>query len=197
MIGHISEALAKKWVSKEIISKEDYELYHYGLFVVLSSLELLIFTLILGILLKIIIPSLVFFAIFFAIRRFAGGLHAKTELHCQIITLLLLFSSIAVIKYFLYNPNIDCKYFLIFYFVSALLLSLFSPADTPQKPLDVQEKMKFKKIIGCLNFAFLIINFILIYFKIESIYVPIVCAFVLETILVILGRLFNHRLKEN
>lgn len=196
MIGHISEALAKKWVSKEIISKEDFELYRYGLFVVLSSLELLIFTLILGIFFKIIIPSLVFFIVFFIIRRFAGGLHAKTELHCQIITLLLLFSSIAVMKYFLSNSNIDYKYFLILYFVSALLLSLFSPADTPQKPLDFKEKIKFKKIIGCLSLAYLIINFILMHFKINYMYVPIVCAFVLETFLVILGRFFNHRLKD-
>lgn len=196
MIGHISEILAKKWVSKKIISEDDFELYRYGLFVVLSSLELLIFTLLLGILLKIIMPSLVFFAVFFTIRRFAGGLHAKTELHCQIITLLLLFSSIAVIKYFLSNPNIDYKYFLILYIVSAILLSLCSPADTPQKPLDFRERIKFKKIIGCLSLAFLLINFILMQFKIDFMYVPIVCAFVLETLLVILGRFFNHRLKD-
>lgn len=196
MINDISKKIAQKWISKNIISKEDFELYHYGLFVIITSLELMVFTLILGILFKIIIPSLVFFAVFFTIRRFAGGLHAKTELHCQILTLLLLFFSIAVIKYFLSNPNIDYKYFLILYIVSALLLSLCSPADTPQKPLDFRERIKFKKIIGCLSLAFFLINFILMQFKIDFIYVPIVCAFVLETLLVILGRFFNHRLKD-
>ena len=53
MINNISEFIAQKWVDKNIISEEDYELYHYGWFVVLSDLWLFIFTLIIGVIFDI------------------------------------------------------------------------------------------------------------------------------------------------
>lgn len=195
MINNISELIAKKWVLKNMISENEYELYHYGLFVVLSDLWLFIFTLMMGVIFKIALSSVVFFVIFFVIRRFAGGFHAKTELHCQMISLSFLFLSVLTIKYLFFC--ISGKYLLVINLVCVIVLNLVSPADTPQKPLTISERKMFKRITGFIGMVFLVINGILSYFKVQFIGAPIVCAFVLETILVIFGRLFNKRLADS
>ncbi len=195
MINNISERIAHKWVQKKIISEEDYELYHYGWFVVLTDLWLFASTLILGIIFNITLPSVFFFVTFFVIRRFAGGYHAKTELQCQIMSLSFLFLSILAMKFLLFN--IDDIYLIILNLICVILLPIFSPADTPQKPLSLNERKKFKKIISIISIILLIADFILIYYGIDFIAVPVICAFILETVLVILGRLLNHRLAED
>lgn len=195
MINNISEFIAQKWVDKNIISKEDYELYHYGWFVVLSDLWLFAFTLILGVIFNIILSSVVFFVTFFLIRRFAGGYHAKTELHCQIISLSFLFLSVVAIKYLFFN--IGNSYLFIIDLICVVVLPLISPAGTPQKPLSLNERKQFKKITGCISIVSFLVNCILLHFNVKFVAVAIICAFVLETILVIFGRLLNHRLVEN
>ena len=79
MIGTFSEQLAKILVNKKHIDKADFELYHYGLFIVLSELFLFSFCVFAGLSLKITSQSIVFFAAFLFVRRYAGGLHVKTE----------------------------------------------------------------------------------------------------------------------
>lgn len=195
MINNISESIAKRWVDKNIIPEEDYELYHYGWFVVLSDLWLLAFTLILGVLFNITSSSIVFFVTFFIIRRFAGGYHAKTELHCQIISLSFLFLSVTAIKYLFFN--IGNNYLFVIDLICVVVLPLVSPADTPQKPLSLNERKQFKKITGCIGIISFAVNCILLHFNVKFIAVAIICAFVLETILVIFGRLLNHRLIED
>ncbi len=195
MINNISEFITQNWVNKNIISKEDYELYHYGWFVVLSDLWLFAFTLIFGVIFNITLSSIVFFVTFFLIRRFAGGFHAKTELHCQLISLSFLFFCIVAIKYLFIN--IDNSYLFIIDLICVIVLPLVSPADSPQKPLTLNERKQFKRIVTYIGVILFATNCILLYFKIKFVAVAIICAFVLETILVIFGRLLNHRLAEN
>lgn len=194
-MNSLSELITKRWVAKNIIPEEDYELYHYGWFIVLSDLCLFAFTLILGIIFDVVLSSIIFFVTFFFIRRFAGGYHVKTEMHCLTLSFSFLLLSIIAIKFFFIN--IMGEYLLIINLICVIALSFFSPADTPQKPLSSAERKRFKIIISIIGVIFLILDCILIYFEINYIAIPIICAFVLETILVILGRLLNHRLAEN
>lgn len=194
MINKLSESITKNWMEKDVIESEDYELYHYGLFIVLSEVLFLLFTLLVGAIFNITLPSIVFFVTFSIIRRFAGGFHAKTELHCQIISLSFLFFSVVTIKYsskHINDFNIICGVL-----ICMILLILFSPSDTPQKPLSISERKMFKKITFFVSIIFFVIIFALLEYNIKVYAIAIVCAFLLETVLVILGRMFNNRLVE-
>lgn len=194
MINKLSESIAKKWIERNVIESEDYELYHYGLFIVLSEVLFLLFTLLVGAIFNITLPSIVFFVTFSIIRRFAGGFHAKTELHCQIISLSFLFFSVVTIKYsskYINDFNVICGVL-----ICMILLILFSPSDTPQKPLSISERKMFKKITFFVSIIFFVIIFALLKYNIKEYAIAIVCAFLLETVLVILGRMFNNRLVE-
>lgn len=194
MISNISEKITQRWIQKNIIPQEDYELYHYGLFVILSDALLFTFTLSLGIILKIAFPSIAFFVSFFVIRRFAGGFHAKTELHCQLISLSFLFLSIAAIKCL--TVYIDSKYILLIGAISAALLFYLSPSDTPQKQLSKSERKMFRRYTGYVSVAFLAVVCALLYFNVRVFAIAIVCALVLEAVLVAFGRALNHRLAD-
>ena len=131
-MNKISICITNKMLEKEIISNDDFELYHYGLFIILSDTFLCAFCLLSGIVLSIPLQSILFFFSFFVLHRFAGGFHANKELHCQIITLSSFLLCMIGIKNF--NNNL-LKPFIIIFVICCFILIAFSPADTPQKEL--------------------------------------------------------------
>ena len=77
---------------------------------------------------------------------------------------------------------------------SSVLLVILSPADTPQKPIKPKERVVFKKI----TLTTVVIGFILvIILNLFRAYIyanTVVIAIVMQTISVILGKLFNKNL---
>ena len=194
MIGTFSEQLAKILVNKKHIDKADFELYHYGLFIVLSELFLFSFCVFAGLSLKITSQSIVFFAAFLFVRRYAGGLHVKTERKCLALTLTSLLISIVLIKVSLIYSNL--LFVIAIQLVCSILLPIISPADTPQKKLSDKERKVFKGITIAILIVFAVTNALLLYFRLSRYAVPVVYAVLLETILVVLGKIFNGRLAE-
>ena len=195
MIGSLSEKLAKVLVSKKHIEQDDFELYHYGLFIVLSELFLFSFCVFTGLLLKITFESIVFFGAFLLIRRYAGGLHVKTEPKCLAFSLTSLLISIIFIKISLMYASI--LFCIALQLICSILLPIISPADTPQKKLSANERKVFKKITVAILITFAAIEALLYYLSLNRFAIPIAYAIFLETVLVILGRIFNGRLAEN
>ncbi|MDE6385378.1 MAG: accessory gene regulator B family protein [Eubacterium sp.] len=194
MIGTFSEQLAKVLVNKKHIDKEDFELYHYGLFIVLSELFLFSFCVFAGLLLKITSQSIVFFTAFLFVRRYAGGLHVKTEPKCLALTLTSLLISIVLIKVSLIYTN--PLFAIAIQLICSILLPIISPADTPQKKLSDKERKVFKRITIAILIVFAAANALLLYFRLSRYAIPVVYAVLLETILVVLGKMFNGRLAE-
>lgn len=194
MINNLSKKITKELVKRNILSQDDFELYHYGFFIALSDLWLLTFTIIVGILLKAIVLSLVFFFSFFLIRRFAGGFHAKTEWQCQIYSLSSLLLSLICAKYLLIN--LSGKHLLMLCLAGVIITTLLSPVDTYEKELSQNERKKFKSITFCIGGALLLLNYILFNFKIQIACTGITTAYLLESILLIFGKLFNKSKKR-
>lgn len=191
MISKISNKITERLVQKNVISEDETELFHYGLFVIFSELSALIYCLFFGTVLKITLVSALFYVIFLVLHRFAGGFHVKTELCCQIITSLILLMGIVGIKL---SALVDFGYLMVICAISSVLLVILSPADTPQKPIETQDRVVFKKIIlitVVIGFVLVILlNFIGAYMYANT----IVIAIVMQTISVILGKLFNKKL---
>lgn len=194
MINKISEKLTYKLIENCVIKNGEYELYHYGLFLLISEIWLLCYCLLIGAILKILLPSILFYFVFFCVHRFSGGFHAKSELHCQIITLsFFLFSIIAIKQSVQTNPIVLIG----IYLCSSTILIALSPADTPQKPLSKKEKLLFKKI----TLLIVIIDFIaIVLLNIQYMYLyanAIIVAVLLQTLSITCGRLFNKKLLSN
>lgn len=194
MISKLSAKVTKHLITINVISNDDFDLYNYGLFILFSEIFLLVYCLIVGAIFKIICPIILFYIVFFIAHRFSGGVHLKTELHCQIITLLFFLVGIIAIKQ---SSLLSYEVLTGFYIICAAILIILCPADTPQKPLTDKEKILFKKITLLIVVVGLITTVILNLKTMHLYSNAIIVAIVWQTISVICGKLFNKRLLTN
>lgn len=83
MISKLSKRIAQYLADKNKIDGDEIDLYHYGLFVMISEFFLMFCSLVIGIIFKIPLQGVIFYLVFFLTHRYAGGFHAKTEFYCH------------------------------------------------------------------------------------------------------------------
>jgi accessory gene regulator B len=191
MFNRLSSCITAKLVSKGAISSDEFELYHYGLFIILTESFLGIYCLVTGVLLAIPLESFVFYFVFMLVHRVSGGYHAKTELQCQIVTLISFLLCIIGIKAL---QGVPLSLLFVLYAICLVVLGCIAPADTPEKPLDKEEKAKFRKLTVMVILILLLIIVIMVVLKIKKTWInSIVFSTILETISVTMGRILNHK----
>ncbi len=143
MISNLSTKIVNRMIRKSIINDTERELYTYVLFMLLSQTLYFILTIIFGVLLNIVLESVVFYVAFQFIRTNAGGIHASSELKCEVATTVSIFLCLGIVKLCdLYNLKLII---LVLTIVAAVLIFLLCPLDTPEKPLTIKEKKFFRK----------------------------------------------------
>lgn len=187
MISKVSSKIVSVLASRSVINKDDAELYDYGFFILLSQLLYFIIALATGIILKIIPQSVIFYLVFLLIRKYAGGYHASTEARCEIFSTLLIVGSITVAKL---SEIYDFKIaLLVISAVSAVCIFIFSPLDTPEKPLSQKEFNYFRKISWLILLAIIISITVSYILKLNFITVPCCMSLILESILLSAGKI--------
>lgn len=83
-------------IAAEIVESDDYEIYSYGIFVVLFNVICVLNIIIIGFLLNNIKYSLLFLFLFIPLRILLGGFHCKTPIRC-----VLFFDTLFIITYFI------------------------------------------------------------------------------------------------
>lgn len=187
MISKVSSKIVSVLASRSVINKDDAELYDYGFFILLSQLLYFIIALATGIILKIIPQSVIFYLVFLLIRKYAGGYHASTEARCEIFSTLSIVGSITVAKL---SEIYDFKIvLLVISAVSAVCIFIFSPLDTPEKPLSQKEFNYFRKISWLILLAIIISITVSYILKLNFITVPCCMSLILESILLSAGKI--------
>lgn len=187
MISKLSAYLTEKMLSNGTISKDDKELYIYGLFMLISHLMFLIITCIFGLVLGCVFESIIFYVSFQFIRKYAGGYHASTEIRCEIFSILSILACIVVIKL---SKTYDFQTVLLLITTfSAVCIFIFCPLDTPEKPLSNKELKYFKKISWLILFtitALIVVSYI---FEWGYIFSSCCMSLILESILLFAGKI--------
>lgn len=195
MINKLSNYLTEKLLSNGTISDEDKELYIYGLFMLLSQIMFFIITCIFGLVLNCIIESIIFYIAFQLIRRYAGGYHASTETKCEILSTLSILVCIVVIRL---SKTYDIQtILLIISIVSAVCIFVFCPLDTPEKPLSDKEFKYFRKVSWLILFVILVAIVVSYVFKFQMVTVPCCLSLILESILLVAGKIKRITQKKN
>ena len=190
MINSLSNKFSMYLCKRNYITKEDCELYTYGFFILFSNIFFTILILLFGIFFRRIPECLVFHISFRAIRNFAGGYHADTETRCEIFTSLCLFFASFLISLSA-NQTIQ-QTVLIASLISIPIILILSPLDTPEKTLDANEKRRYRKISHIIVTLIVSVIIVALYFKITILLVPCCLSLVLESILLILGKIKGH-----
>lgn len=187
MISKLSSYLTEKLLSNGTISEEDKDLYIYGLFMLISHLMFFIINCVFGLILGCFIESIIFYIAFQFIRKYGGGYHASSETVCEISSTLSILVCIIII---MLSKVYDFQtILLIISAISAVCIFVFSPLDTPEKPLSDKEFKYFRKVSWLILFAITIAIVVSYVFKFQIVTVPCCLSLVLESILLVAGKI--------
>lgn len=187
MINKLSKYFTDKLFLNGAITEEEQELYIYGFFMLLSQFMYLVLACIFGLILGCFFESIIFYIAFQFIRRYAGGYHAATETRCEILSTLSILACIVVIKLSkIYDfQNI----LLIISAISSVCIFFLCPLDTPEKPLSDKEFKYFRKISWIVLFIIVVAIIVTYCFNIELVLLPCCMSLILESLLLIAGKL--------
>ena len=187
MTSWIADRIVQMLITSSLIEEGDWELYSYGFFMIIGRIYYFFVTVVTGLLMGIPFESALFYVVFMVLRTYAGGVHAKTEIACSVLTTLAMISSVLGIKQL---ELLDNSLFpLLMLGTGSLCILLFSPMDTNEKPLDEQEQGKYKAICVVIVLMCIIVALISQLFSIHRIFYAIVCSIFLESILLIVGKI--------
>ena len=176
MENKLAKWICRRLRAKQAIDEEYEEVYVYGLEIIFSCLISTSIILIIGILIKQIIPTLVFLFTFVLIRQYTGGYHANSYLLCKLCTVMSFGISVSLANIF----PISRLAFLVLMVIGCLFIWLFGPIENVHKPLTDQEKKKHK-ITGLTLFViWSVIGFVF------SFVIPLICNTIFYTLCAII-----------
>ena len=185
MATNLAERIVRKLIAVSVVEEGDRELYIYGFFLLITRFYFFLVTIAFGFFLRIPWESVIFYIVFILLRSYAGGVHAKTEKACTGWTTLAMGIAVAAIKT-LEASNGKALPLLIF---SNLCLLLFTPLDSKEKPLDAEEKRRYRKICLWLLLICDATVAVAYYLKLPMLYYPVICGMCLEAILLSIGKM--------
>lgn len=189
MISKLSGFITQNLLKRKVISDDEKELYDYGLFMIISYIVFFLISILFGIVLDIPFSSILFYISFCLVRNFAGGIHANSEIKCNIITTVSILISEILIKVFIDYSLVNISFVMLI--ISSICLCVIKPISTSQKEISPKEKIHFHKKVIVLTVLTLIISLTSIVFGKYGITTALSVGLSLANILLILGHLQN------
>lgn len=186
----ISEKLTEKFIERHIIDSSKKEIYIEGLNLILSDIINFSLILIIGALTKSFILSLLYLIVFWNVRKFSGGFHAKTYMVCRTATIgtyLLIWLLYSVLNSYHIVCVIICS------IIALATMLLFAPIRHPNKELTLGEikANKLFSVIATLFFIVISVILIIIGYK-EGLFISLTLFAI--TILMYVGMFTNRNL---
>lgn len=143
MIAKLAKSTAYFFVEKQVVKKEDEEVYAYGMELLYSSILNIALAVIIAIITNTVYPTAAFLTAFIVMRQYIGGYHAKTHLGCMSIFLVVLCCFAVLSRYI----PAECE---VWISMPAIVLAMFlilrfAPVEHPNKPLSGKEKARLRK----------------------------------------------------
>lgn len=143
MIAKLAKSTAYFFVEKQVVKKEDEEVYAYGMELLYSSILNIALAVIIAIITNTVYPTAAFLTAFIVMRQYIGGYHAKTHLGCMSILAAVLCCFAVLSRYI----PIECEILISMPAIglSMFLILKFAPVEHPNKPLTDKEKSRLRK----------------------------------------------------
>ena len=193
-----SSKLIEFFVSNDLIKNEDKEIYKYAVNIILSSLIHIATVMIIGLCFNLFIESLVFYFSFIAIRKFAGGYHAKTPVRCYLFSFASNIIILCLVKWLSSINTLFIFIFIIFELLCVVLILLISPLDTENNPLTGQEKKMYRMLTSIITILIFIISLLCFFKGYINIGSSMICGVVMSALLLLMRKIqiINMRIKK-
>lgn len=146
-------------IRQEAIDEGDRELYEYAAHSFFLAIAPFAYALIIGGMMGELKISLILVIPFAVTRKYSGGFHAKSEWTCLVSSCLLLFGCILAA-----SRIQQSTLFGVLVLMSVIWLIIFSPVDSENRRLELDEKKLRKKEAAVLSLAFFLLYIVLLLF---------------------------------
>lgn len=170
-------------------SEEDLEKIDYGMQIIIIDIYHSILLFVSAYFLGIFMYTLIAYVFFAILRTFASGVHANSTLTCCIVSFTFFFGNV----YLSLNTPKNIVVISIVFLVSLILIFLYAPADTEERPLVSKKLRKSLKIKSALVVIIFYIAALLIK---SNVYANLITYSVLEEAFIITPlayKLFNKK----
>ena len=193
-----SSKLIEFFVSNDLIKNEDKEIYKYAVNIILSSLIHIATVMIIGLCFNLFIESLVFYFSFIAIRKFAGGYHAKTPVRCYLFSFASNIIILCLVKWLSSINTLFIFIFILFEVLGVVLILLISPLDTENNPLTGQEKKMYRMLTSIITILIFIISSLCFFKGYRNIGSSMICGVVMSALVLLMRKIqiINMRIKK-
>ena len=193
-----SSKLIEFFVSNDLIKNEDKEIYKYAVNIILSSLIHIATVMIIGLCFNLFIEGLVFYFSFIAIRKFAGGYHAKTPVRCYLFSFASNIIILCLVKWLSSINTLFIFIFIIFELLCVVLILLISPLDTENNPLTGQEKKMYRMLTSIITILIFIISSLCFFKGYRNIGSSMICGVVMSALVLLMRKIqiINMRIKK-
>ena len=193
-----SSKLIEFFVSNDLIKNEYKEIYKYAVNIILSSLIHIATVMIIGLCFNLFIESLVFYFSFIAIRKFAGGYHAKTPVRCYLFSFASNIIILCLVKWLSSINTLFIFIFIIFELLCVVLILLISPLDTENNPLTGQEKKMYRMLTSIITILIFIISSLCFFKGYRNIGSSMICGVVMSALVLLMRKIqiINMRIKK-
>lgn len=194
MIKLISSKVARI-LCKDEKHTDNYELYEYAIYIILSSAFHMATVIVLGLVFNLLTESLVFYLSFIVIRKFAGGYHAKTPVRCYLFSFV---SNIIILCLVKWINTLFIFIFIIFELLCVVLILLISPLDTENNPLTGQEKKMYRMLTSIITILIFIISSLCFFKGYRNIGSSMICGVVMSALVLLMRKIqiINMRIKK-
>lgn len=186
MLNNFSNWIIEALSKSGFITKEDKEVYFFG--VETALLKLLHFStmLIVGTYVGMLLETFVFIISYSTLRVYAGGYHAKTRLRCYGISWLMI---LFVLLFAKFCPNqIVFAVSIVISLPSYIIVFLLSPVDNINKPLDDLEIHYYRIKTRIILSVELIISVILLFIHLMQISLIVTLSIFSVAIMLLAGK---------
>ena len=160
MLNKTANYIAKRLLNNQIIKEDSYDIYVYGLELLISFIFSTLLVIAIGAIIGRILETITFLIVFIFLRSYSGGYHAKKYYVCTIVTLCIYISTILLSLFVQTNLIM----YAILGIVGLTLLIMWAPIENPNKEITQRKRKKYKFISIVLFVAFLASGIILYYF---------------------------------
>lgn len=156
LYNKVSRIITSKLLSYGAINRNDFEVYRYGIELLISLFSTIFIIAIISCFIGKVIESIVYLIAFFSVRIICGGYHAKHHWSCFLTTLCtylfyLLFYSVIIEKE---NLEIVLCGITLFSFITIIM---FAPVEDLNNPMSEFRKRKNKNLSIILSLTILVI----------------------------------------
>lgn len=191
----VIEYIVDLLIEKNVIRKEEWELYKYAVFNCLFNILPFLVIIPFCFITKTMMNGLLFSIVFLHLRRYAGGYHAKTPIRCWI-------SSCGMVTALIYISGIvkNGGFFYVGLIIAFVTICILSPVDSDNRKLNLSEKKRYRKYSTQSVFVYLIIYVILSIFKMDLYAVSLGLGIIFVSglqIIAVIENILNSKIDKN